>query len=160
MLLHYLAKRGNTKITYFTQLDCVTHTMHLCAIFLKEKKLSSVMCLIAYDINFVEVVRYPINTVHWLLLQAWRRTTPIFYTATDTVTDLAHTQSMWVAHSRMLCSLPRSCLVHPVDRFDSERSVWKPQTTADRTADHRRKNRRPPQDSTGRTAEHTAGRGK
>jgi len=22
--------------------------------------------------------------------------------------------------SRMLCSLPRSCLVHPVDRFDSE----------------------------------------
>jgi len=37
MLLHYLAKRGNTKITYFTQLDSVTHTMHLCAIFLKEK---------------------------------------------------------------------------------------------------------------------------
>ena len=37
MLLHYLAKRGNTKITYFFQLDCVTHTMHLCAIFLKEK---------------------------------------------------------------------------------------------------------------------------
>jgi len=31
------AKRGNMKITYFTQLDCVTHTMHLCAIFLKEK---------------------------------------------------------------------------------------------------------------------------
>jgi len=39
VLLHYLAKRGNTKITYayFTQLDCVTHTMHLSAIFLKEK---------------------------------------------------------------------------------------------------------------------------
>jgi len=36
-LLHYLEKRGNTKITYFTQLDCVTRTMHLCAIFLKEK---------------------------------------------------------------------------------------------------------------------------
>jgi len=30
------------------------------------------------------------------------------------------TQSMWVTHSRMLCSLPKSCLVHPVDRFDSE----------------------------------------
>jgi len=29
-----------------------------------------------------------------------------------------------------------------------------------KTADHRRTNRRPPQDSTGRTAEHTAGRGK
>jgi len=25
------------KITYFNQLDCVTNTMHLCAIFLKEK---------------------------------------------------------------------------------------------------------------------------
>jgi len=37
MLLHYLAKRGNTKITYFTQLDCITHTMHLWSIFLKEK---------------------------------------------------------------------------------------------------------------------------
>jgi len=31
------------------------------------------------------------------------------------------TQNMWVTDSRMLCSLPRSCLVHPVDRFDSER---------------------------------------
>ena len=30
------------------------------------------------------------------------------------------TQSMWVTDSRMLCSLPKSCLVHPVDRFDSE----------------------------------------
>ena len=61
MLLHYLAKRESTKITFFTQLDCVTHTMHLCAVFLKEK-MSSVECLIAS--NIVEVVRYPINTVH------------------------------------------------------------------------------------------------
>jgi len=29
-------------------------------------------------------------------------------------------QSMWVTDSRMLRSLPRSCLVHPEDRFDSE----------------------------------------
>jgi len=28
--------------------------------------------------------------------------------------------SIWVTDSRMLCSLPRSCLVHPVDCFDSE----------------------------------------
>ena len=26
----------------------------------------------------------------------------------------------WVTDSRMLCSLPRSCLVHPVDRFNSK----------------------------------------
>ena len=37
LLLHYLAKRGNTKITFFTQLDCVTRIMHLCAVFLKEE---------------------------------------------------------------------------------------------------------------------------
>ena len=30
------------------------------------------------------------------------------------------TQSMWVIHSRMLCSLPRSSLVLPLDRFNSE----------------------------------------
>jgi len=36
VLLHYLAKRGNTKITFFTELDCITHTMHLCAVFLRE----------------------------------------------------------------------------------------------------------------------------
>jgi len=27
---------------------------------------------------------------------------------------------MWITDSRMLCSLPSSCLVHPVDRVDSE----------------------------------------
>ena len=39
--------------------------------------------------------------------------------STDTVTDLVN-----IKHDgnicRMLCSLPRSCLVHTVDRFDSE----------------------------------------
>jgi len=43
-------------------------------------------------LTFVEIVRYPINTVHWLSLQAWRRTTPTFYTATDAETDLANTE--------------------------------------------------------------------
>jgi len=32
-----LAKQENTKITFFTQLYCVTRTMHLSAVFLKEK---------------------------------------------------------------------------------------------------------------------------
>jgi len=43
-------------------------------------------------LTFVEIVTYPINTLHWLLLHAWQRTTPIFYTATDTVTDLVNTE--------------------------------------------------------------------
>jgi len=96
-----------------------TRTMHLCAVFLKEKKCHYVTWLIASN-NIAEIVRYPINTVHWLLLQAWRRTTPIFYTATDTVWQTWLIQSMWVTDSRMLCSLSMSCLLHPIDRFGSE----------------------------------------
>jgi len=49
------------------------------------------------------------------LTQAWRRTTPIFYTATDTVTDLVTDKD--VGNSQQDSS---SCLVHPVDHFDSE----------------------------------------
>jgi len=30
-------QNGETRKSYFTQLDCGTHTMHMCAIFLKEK---------------------------------------------------------------------------------------------------------------------------
>jgi len=119
MLLHYLAKRGNTKVTYFTQSDCVTQTMHLCAIFLKEKKLSSVMCLIASNINFVEVVIYPINTVHWLYSRLDEKQLRSF-TQRLTASQTWLTQSMWVTHNRMLCSLPRFCLVLPLDHFDSE----------------------------------------
>jgi len=40
-------QNGERENHIFTQLDCVTHTMHLCAVFLKEK---SVMCLIASNI--------------------------------------------------------------------------------------------------------------
>ena len=87
--------------------------LHQCAVFLKEK-LSSVMCLIAC--TFVEIVRYPINTVCPLTFtQAWWRTTPIFYTTTDTATDLVN-----IEHLGNRQQDPRSCLVHPFDRFDSE----------------------------------------
>ena len=30
-------KTGKHENHIFTQLDCITHTMHLCAVFLKEK---------------------------------------------------------------------------------------------------------------------------
>jgi len=113
-----MAKRGIMKITFSLNWT-VLHAQCTCALSSVKKKLSYVMCLIACNICWD---RYPINTVRWLLLQAWRRTTPVFHTATDTVTDLANTltQSMWVTDNRMLCSLPRSCLMHPVDRFDRE----------------------------------------
>jgi len=65
----------------------VLHTQCTCALSSWKKKLSPVMRL-----TFVEIVRYPINTIHRLLLQAWRRTIPIFCTATDSVTDMANTE--------------------------------------------------------------------
>jgi len=48
-------------------------------------------------------------------------------------------------------------VTHCMGRSENRRP---PQITAERTADHCWTNHRPPQDSTGRTAEHTAGRGK
>jgi len=57
----------------------------------ERKKMSSVMCLIASNTCWGSKI-YPVNTVHWLLLQAWRRTTPTFCTATDSMTDLANTE--------------------------------------------------------------------
>jgi len=70
-------------------------------------------------LTFVEIVRHPINTLHWLLLQAWRRTALTFSQwLTQWQTWL--TQSMRVTDSWMLCYLPRSCLEHPADNFDSE----------------------------------------
>jgi len=45
---------------------------------------------------------------------------PFFDTATDTVTDLVNI--VMVTYCRMLRSVPRSCLVHTVNCFDSEGS--------------------------------------
>jgi len=95
----------------------VLHAQCTCALSSWKKNMLSVMCLITFNICWDSKIFH--CTVHWLILQAWWRTTPIFHTATDTVTDLAITEYV-DNRQRMLCSLPRSCLVHPVDRFDSE----------------------------------------
>ena len=94
--------------------------MHMCAIFLAEKNLSSVMCLIA-SITFVEMVRYPINTVYFYSRLDEEQLPP--FTQRLTLWRTWLTQNMWVTDSKMLCSLPRSCLVHPIDRFGSEGRV-------------------------------------
>jgi len=109
-------KTGKCENHIFTQLDCVTHNAPVR--YLPERKSCHLWC-VWWRLTFVEILRHPINTVHWLSLQAWRRTTPMFYTVADTVTDLVHTEH--VGNSRMRCFLPSSCVVHPVDRFDSER---------------------------------------
>jgi len=67
--------------------------MHLCVVFMKEKNvICDVFDTSLIRLTFVEIERYPINTVHWLLLHAWRRTTLIFHTAADNVTDLTNTE--------------------------------------------------------------------
>jgi len=45
-------KPGKRENHIFTQLDCVTHTMHLCAVFLKENVVicETVICLMASNI--------------------------------------------------------------------------------------------------------------
>ena len=79
---------------------------------LKEKEISSVVCLIASNICWDGIVRYPINTVHWLSLQSSRRTTPIFYRATDTVTDLVNIHVERVNTSSRSLALAITTSVH------------------------------------------------
>ena len=59
------------------------------------------------------------STDHWLNSRLDEEQLPPF-TQWLTLWRTWLTQSMWVTESRMLCSLPRFCLVHPVDLFDSE----------------------------------------
>ena len=98
-----------------------TCTMHMnqYIVFLKEK--CHLWC-VWQRLTFIEIVRYPINAVHRLSLQAWWRTTPIFYTATDTITDLVHRQR---AGNRQQDAILRfyvgfNCLMHTVDHFGNE----------------------------------------
>jgi len=65
---------------------------------LKEKR-SSVMCLIAS--TSVEIVRYLINTVHWLLLRLDKEQLPSF-TQRPTPWQTWLIQSMWVTDSRII----------------------------------------------------------
>jgi len=120
-------QNGETRKSHFFSLKCCISWEH-CSDWavlhnalvrcLPERKKCQLWC-VWWRLTFVEIVRNSINIVHWLSLQTWRRTAPIFYTATDTLTDLVNI-SMLVTDSRMLCSFPRSCLLHPVYRFDSE----------------------------------------
>ena len=69
-----------------------------CAVFMKEK-LSSVLCLIAS--TFVEIVRYHINTVHWLSLRLDEEQLPTF-TQRPTPWQSWLAWNIWVTDSRIL----------------------------------------------------------
>ena len=65
----------------------------------------------------IETVRHLTNTdtVHWLSCQARWRTTTIFDRVTNIMTDMVYSDCV-VTDDNMPCSLPRSCLVHTVNR--------------------------------------------
>jgi len=77
-------QNGETWRSHFSLNWIVLHTCSW------KKKLSSVMCLIASDICWDSKISHSYCPL--TLLQTWRRTTPTFYTATDTMTDLASTE--------------------------------------------------------------------
>jgi len=85
-------KTGTRKSHFHSVGLCYTHNA---PVRCPERKSCQLWC-VWQRLTFVEIVsvRYPNNrpTVHWLSLQAWRRATPIFYTATDIVTDLVNTE--------------------------------------------------------------------
>jgi len=96
---------------------CYTHNAPVR--YLPERKKSHLWC-VSQRLTFLEIERYPLNTVHWLFYSTLDEEQLSSFTQRLTAWHTRPTQSTWVTHSRMLCSLPRSCLVHPVDRFDSE----------------------------------------
>jgi len=133
-------KIGNQKTLYYatssnlcfctTWQNAETQTSHFHSVGLCYTHNAPVRCLpernschlwcVWQRLIFVEIARYPINTVRWLSLQAWQRTTPIIYTATDTVADLVNTEHVRNRQQDGMLPSYRSCLVHPVDRFDGE----------------------------------------
>ena len=96
---------------------CYTHNAPVC--HLPERKMLSVMCLIASNICWGSNIIPLILSIDFYS-RLYEERLPSF-TQRLTVWQTWLTQSMWVTHSRMLCSLPRSCLVLQLDRFDSER---------------------------------------
>jgi len=95
----------------------VLHIQCTCALSSWKKKMSSVMCLIAPNICWDSKILLILSIDFYSRLD--EEQLPLFtQRLTLWLTWLTH--NMRVTDSRMLCSLPRSCVMHPVDRFDSE----------------------------------------
>jgi len=107
---------GETRKSHFHSVGLL-HTQCTCALSSWKKKLSFVMCLIASNICWDSNIPLILSIDFYSRLDE-EQLPPFTQRLTRWWTWL--TQNLWVTDSRMLCSLPRSCLVHPVDRFDSE----------------------------------------
>jgi len=97
----------------------VLYAQCTCALSFWKKKLSSAMCLIAFNICWDSKIDIPLILSIDFYSRLDKEQLPSFaLRLTPWQTWL--TQSMCVTDSRMLCSIPRTCLAHRVDRFDSE----------------------------------------
>jgi len=87
----YIAQKIKWRVLRCSSWDC---WMHWCTVLLKKKTMSSRTRIILSNICWDSKISpsYPSNTVHWFSPQAWWRTTPIFDTATATVTDLVNVE--------------------------------------------------------------------
>jgi len=83
-------QNAETRKSHFSLSWTVLHAQCTCALSSWKKKLSSVMCFIASDICWDSKISHlycPLTFIPGLT-----KTTPIFYTATDSVTDMANTE--------------------------------------------------------------------
>ena len=112
-------KNAKTRKSHISLNWIVLHTQCTCALSFWKKKRSSVMCLIASNICW-DIVRYPIIILSIDFNSRLDEEQLPSFTQWLTPWQTWLIQSMWVTDSRMLCFLSRSCVVHPVDRFDSE----------------------------------------
>jgi len=110
-------QNGETRKSHLSLNWTVLYAQCTCVLASWKKKMSSVMCFIASNICWDSDIPLILSTDFYSRLD--EEQLPSF-TQPVTAWQAWLTQSMWVTHSRMLCSLPRSCLVHPVDRSDSE----------------------------------------
>jgi len=98
----------------------VLHAQRLCTNAVNYwNRISSVMCLVASDICWDCMI------THWLSLQDWWRTTPIFYTATDTVTDLVNIERVGNRQqdAMLFFYVGFNCLMHTVDHVCERRVI-------------------------------------
>ena len=108
-------QNGETQKSHFHSAG-LCYTQCTCALSSSKKKLSSAMCLIASNICWDSISLILSIYFHSRLDE---EQLPSF-TQRLTPWQSWLIQIMWVTNSRMLCSLPRSCVVYPADRFDSE----------------------------------------
>ena len=107
-------QNAETRKSHISLYWIVLHTQCTCALSSWKKKLLSLMCLIVSNICWGSKMSHSLSIHFYSRLD--EEQLPQRLTAWQTWL----TQTMSVTDTRTLCSLPKSCLVLPLDRFDSD----------------------------------------